>query len=103
LVCHRSEHHLINIRKNKITLILEELKEYSISSKVDAEFGARDLAFTLGRVYAASLLIAQANWSKTPEDAYVVDVWCSMKPLSYLSFSPLTKEKQAVVRALAKL
>lgn len=91
------------LRKAEIGSILANIAGYTITSKTQAEFGARDFAFTLGRVYAAALLIAQANWSKKSDDVHTVDIWCSMKPLSYLQLVPNTTERQNAVKALAKL
>lgn len=91
------------LRCDEIKAILNQLLNYSVKSREEAEFGARDFAFTLGRVYAASLLIAQANWSNKKEDVEVVSVWCTLKPLSYLSFAPLSSERQVIAKTLARL
>lgn len=90
-------------RCGEINKILESLKSYSISSRQQAEFCARDFAFTLGRVYAASLLIAQANWSQKADDVHTVEIWCTLKPLSYLPFALVSKEAQDVAKVLARL
>eukprot|EP01126_Amoeba_proteus_P056114 TRINITY_DN7015_c0_g1_i1.p1 TRINITY_DN7015_c0_g1~~TRINITY_DN7015_c0_g1_i1.p1 ORF type:complete len:308 (-),score=58.81 TRINITY_DN7015_c0_g1_i1:94-1017(-) len=84
-----------------ILQILQNISSFPLD--IHSEFRARDLAFTLARVYSASLLLEQANWSNNEDDVYAVHHWCSSVPLSCLDWSPATETKQAIVRRLARL
>eukprot|EP01114_Cavostelium_apophysatum_P009970 TRINITY_DN2331_c0_g1_i1.p1 TRINITY_DN2331_c0_g1~~TRINITY_DN2331_c0_g1_i1.p1 ORF type:complete len:625 (+),score=129.27 TRINITY_DN2331_c0_g1_i1:44-1876(+) len=50
------------------------------------ESGARDLTFTIGRVYTGSLLIHHAIFTNSEVDAEVANRWCTDEPLVRLSY-----------------
>jgi hypothetical protein len=71
-------------------LALEELNSYvnKCMQSMDKEFiesTARQFAFSLSRVYMASLLIDQAQFSKSPEDVELANRWCSRQNLTPVS------------------
>jgi len=87
----------------QIQEIVTSIIKFAPSSVAVAEFSARDLAFTIARIYAASLLLEQANWSKSPEDIFTVQFWCTQRPLSSLDLAPRTAELQSLVNKVARL
>jgi len=98
------------VQKNKISSLdrwTTEIKKHlasfkSFSLNRNSEYEARDLAFSMARIYCASLLIEHANWTGKREDLLTVDFWCSEKPLWSMNLSPKEGEHEPYLK-LARL
>jgi len=87
----------------QIISYMEKFPNYLNISPKRIEYYARDFAFSMARIYAASLLIEYANLTNKEEDSYTAHYWCSERPLFLLTLSPLNENEDNVVKKLARL
>jgi hypothetical protein len=68
---------------------IDEITSFlSASQTPDAlQSTAREFAFSLARVYMASLLVEHANWSNKEADIAIAQRWCTRQPLSTICYS----------------
>ena len=66
----------IKHHSNIIVEGVQNLRRYQPKNQFEAEFNARNFAYRLASIYAASLLLEQASATNNDEDIYTLVHWC---------------------------